>query len=116
MTNNPRFLLWLALAPMLWLNYAAWNHDYGERTPPGAAQSANAPSKANAPAAPSSDLAAQVPQAEKGPASAPGPHPAPAPPPPASDSATGSAGTPIPAETTAGGGGVIHVRTDVLDL
>ena len=31
MTNNPRIYLWIALALMVWLNYDAWQRDYGPR-------------------------------------------------------------------------------------
>ena len=32
MTNNPRLLLWLAVAMLALLNYSAWNADYGTHT------------------------------------------------------------------------------------
>ncbi|HET9388815.1 MAG TPA: membrane protein insertase YidC [Steroidobacteraceae bacterium] len=117
MTNNPRVLLWLALGLMLWLNFAAWNHDYAEQTPPTVNQPANASSHANGPSASTSgDLANQVPQAEKGPASPPSSQAASNPGSPATESTSGSAASSIPAEAAPSGAGVVHVRTDVLDL
>lgn len=115
MTNNPRLLLWIALAFMLWLNFAQWNRDYGEQ-PPQATQTANAVPSAHAPTpSASGDLANQVPQAETGSTSSPGAQAPSGPNPPAGE-ATGSAAAPIPAEAATEGAGVVHVRTDVLDL
>ncbi|HZO24084.1 MAG TPA: membrane protein insertase YidC [Steroidobacteraceae bacterium] len=113
MTNNPRLLLWLALIAMLWLNFVAWNRDYGERPQPASSQPAGAGSSAAG--APSSvDLANQVPQAQKAPSSSATGQPAQ----PASPPTESSVSSP-PAPTTAStelGSGVVHVQTDVLDM
>jgi YidC/Oxa1 family membrane protein insertase len=101
MKNNPRLFLWLALALALWLNYEAWVRDYGAgKVAPPAQQPAAADSSA-----PEADaLDAAIPQASSG-AAAPADREA----------------TPGPAPRAAGASvapatGVVHVRTDVLDV
>ncbi len=106
MTNNPRIYLWVALALMVWLNYDAWNRDYGAR--PEAVTSTARPATPTA----SGEFANQVPQAEKTTAPTAG-----------TSTATSQVGavpgaapaTPdVTADTTHAD--VVHVRTDVLDL
>jgi YidC/Oxa1 family membrane protein insertase len=104
MTNNPRIYLWIALALMVWLNYDAWQRDYGPRPDiiTNTTRSAN-----GAPAtAANSDLANQIPQAPKEAT-------AQAPKAPTDSSLPGTTET---ATTEAGAATVVHVRTDVLDL
>jgi YidC/Oxa1 family membrane protein insertase len=110
MTNNPRIYLWIALAMLIWLNYDAWQRDYGPR--PDVVTNTTRPQN-GAPATPAAtDLANQLPQAPKAPAPA---------------GATGAEGgadsTPSPTGNVPGaaapetaGAPAIHVRTDVLDL
>jgi len=109
MTNNPRIYLWIALALMVWLNYDAWQRDYGPRSD--AITNVTRPANGNPATKPATnDLANQIPQAPKEatPATA------------ANSSATSSAApgsTPSDTATTAAAGAaVIHVKTDVLDL
>ncbi len=107
MTNNPRIYLWLALAAMIWLNYDAWQRDYGPR--PGLVTSTTEPAAGTAAPPGTHDLTSQIPQAPREAAAA---------------GATATGATPTPAESAAGGAAstesgaapVIHVRTDVLDL
>jgi YidC/Oxa1 family membrane protein insertase len=114
MTNNPRIYLWLALLAMGWLNYDAWQRDYGPR--PDVLTNTTRPANGGTASTPtaSSDLANQIPQAPKEAA-------------PANGSAAGStAATPAAAAAVPGSAApstpdsatapVIHVRTDVLDL
>jgi YidC/Oxa1 family membrane protein insertase len=107
MTNNPRIYLWIALALMVWLNYQAWQSDYGPRTD----VITNTTRPANgAPAGPATnDLANQIPQAPKEavPRSTGETTTSP------TDAAQGSTASSTPDAQTAP---VIHVRTDVLDL
>ncbi len=105
MTNNPRIYLWIALALMAWLNYDAWQRDYGPR-PDVVTNTGQAPAGTAAPAA-TSDLANQIPQAPKETAAASGAGAATTP----AEAGTGGA-----AATESGTASVIHVRTDVLDL
>jgi YidC/Oxa1 family membrane protein insertase len=110
MTNNPRIYLWIALALMLFLNYDAWQRDYGTR-PETVTTATQTQSKTPASSA-SGDLANKVPEAPKPPSSANATTPtttaAPTPAPSSAVPATPAAETaPAP---------VIHVRTDVLDL
>jgi YidC/Oxa1 family membrane protein insertase len=58
MTNNIRVFLWLGLALALWLNYSAWQQDYGPKT---AATAANTAASASKPAS----LEDTVPQASQ---------------------------------------------------
>jgi YidC/Oxa1 family membrane protein insertase len=104
MTNNPRIYLWIALALMVWLNYDAWQRDYGPRpdsiTTP--TRSANGPSATVA----NNDLASQIPQAPS--QTSPG-----GPKSPADSAVTGTTATAPPDAVAAP---AVHVRTDVLDL
>ena len=124
MTNNPRIYLWIALALMVWLNYDAWQRDYGPRTDvvTNTTQPANGSPASTSPA--TSDLANQIPQTPKAAAPANG-----VPPSSTAGTSAGSsstAGTPsaagtVPGSTTtaspdSAAAPVIHVRTDVLDL
>src|SRR5882757_2277817 len=119
MTNNPRIYLWIALALMVWLNYDAWQRDYGptpsvitNTTQPANGKPATATSSAN-------DLANQIPEAPK--------ESAPATAAPAAAGATGSTtgestdsvpGSAVSGSTAPGAASapVVHVRTDVLDV
>ena len=96
--DNQRVFIWLGVALAAWLNYTAYQHDYG--APPAIAPTTiEAKPAAGAPAAPSS-----IPQpAAVSPSAA---TPAGAVPAPATADATPR---PAPAE-------LVHVRTDVLDL
>jgi YidC/Oxa1 family membrane protein insertase len=107
MTNNPRIYLWVALALMVWLNYDAWNRDYGPK-PDVITSTTQISNGAGVPAAPPrGDLANQVPQAPK-----------------ASSGGTSASSSPSEATAKPVAGSVdnvapassIHVRTDVLDL
>jgi YidC/Oxa1 family membrane protein insertase len=114
MTNNPRIYLWIALALMVWLNYDAWQRDYGPR--PDVLTTTTRPANGGpASASPAtSDLANQVPQAPKEPAAATGA---------ATTGSTAAAsatapvpGTTVPSTPDSNTAPVIHVHTDVLDL
>ena len=111
MTNNPRIYLWIALALMIWLNYDAWQRDYGPR--PDVITNTTRIDKGAAAIPPAStDLANQLPQAPKEAAQASAP---------ASGATAGGSPSTAganPASSTEGGSSapVIHVRTDVLDL
>lgn len=119
MTNNPRIYLWIALALMVWLNFDAWQRDYGQR--PEITNTAQPAGTAARPA--TDDLANQIPTApkESAPAGA-GPSAAGS----TAASPAGAAQTEIAGAAAAPGavagsaesnsGSVIHVRTDVLDL
>src|SRR5947209_1011457 len=107
MTQQPRIFVWAALLIMLYLNYTAWNADYGVR-PDTQTTSSPAP---GAPAVAAPDLSNQVPQAPKpsadvnaSPSAAEGTQEGAVP--------AVQAGAPAPSDTT----GLVHVRTDVLDL
>jgi YidC/Oxa1 family membrane protein insertase len=113
MTNNPRIYLWVALALMVWLNYDAWNRDYGPK--PDILSSVSQPVTGTTSAPVSNDLANQIPQAPKAESAAPAVN--------AGGSSTqvdAVAGAAVPNASTAAaetaGGDIIHVRTDVLDL
>jgi len=100
MINNPRFLIWLALAFALWLNYEAWNRDY--RSPAATAQTASPTAPG---AAPASTFNQAVPQ---GSTAAPATTTAPATPavePTIEQSSEVSAAI-----------GTVHVQTDVLNV
>ena len=103
--NNPRVLLWLALAAILVLNYQAWMHDYG------AVESASAAHATAAAHDTGGGLDAAVPQTFSADTKAPpGPSRSPAAPAaPATPSAEPAAGSPSSAPH-------VHVRTDVLDM
>jgi YidC/Oxa1 family membrane protein insertase len=117
MTNNPRIYLWIALALMLFLNYDAWQRDYGTR-PETVTNATQTQSKTPASSA-SGDLANKVPEAPKQPSSANATTPTTtAAPPPAPSGAVPATSTEVPATSTAetAPAPVIHVRTDVLDM
>ena len=111
MNNTPRIIVWAALLAVLFLNYNAWEKDYGPR--PGlntaSAQSASGTPTPGGPA----DLSSRIPQASASAQAAAGtPASTGAPP-----GATPPAAPPEGAATTAATAAeVIHVRTDVLDL
>jgi YidC/Oxa1 family membrane protein insertase len=112
MTNNPRIYLWIALALMIWLNYDAWQRDYGPR--PDVITNATRIDKGATTSTPSAstDLANQLPQAPKEPAqaNASGAEAA-------ANGSAGATGTGAAASASEGTSGpVIQVRTDVLDL
>jgi YidC/Oxa1 family membrane protein insertase len=99
--NNPRVLLWLALAAILLLNYQAWMKDYGAT--PAASPAATSTASHN----PSASADAAVPQTF------------------ATETGTPVAGAPAPAATSSasaivehgtGNAPHVHVRTDVLDM
>jgi YidC/Oxa1 family membrane protein insertase len=105
--NNPRVLLWLALAAILVLNYQAWVHDYG------AADNAAAthPTAATAAHDTGGSLDAAVPQTFSTDTTVPPstPRPGAAPAAPDTSSAESSEGATSNAPR-------VHVRTDVLDM
>jgi YidC/Oxa1 family membrane protein insertase len=105
--NNPRVLVWLALAVILVLNYQAWVHDYG--APDKAAATSAAP--ANAAHDTGAGLDAAVPQTFSSDTTAPKPAPAADSAPPAANTASAE-----PAEGAAASAPHVHVHTDVLDL
>jgi YidC/Oxa1 family membrane protein insertase len=115
MTNNPRIYLWVALALMVWLNYDAWQRDYGPR--PDVVTNTTRPVNGGPASTPpaNSDLSNQIPQAPKEAAPAKGAAGAgaTADATPAAGSVPGSTASPTP---DAAAPPVIHVRTDVLDL
>jgi len=106
---NPRILLWVALAFVLYLNYEAWTRDYAPPPP-----AVTAPGAANG----TGSLGNAVPQA---PATAAVEAPSSAPPtaspstPAAAPASVATPGAPSASEFSATGPKV-HVRTDVLDL
>lgn len=136
MTNNPRIYLWIALALMVWLNYDAWQRDYGPRPDLVTNTARTTPGAPATPAA--NDLANQIPQAPKETAptgtNSTGANPAGANAAGAGSTGTGAAGTnasgttaatastdSAPGTTPAGNPGaaaapVVHVHTDVLDF
>ncbi len=97
MTNNTRLFVWGALILALWVNYSAWQIDYGPKPVPATATTA-------APGAPKpTALNDTVPQAAQ----------------PAATNATASNGVPIAATPSteaqaAASAGKVHVTTDVL--
>jgi YidC/Oxa1 family membrane protein insertase len=101
MMQNPRVFLWLGLALVLWLNYQAWLQDYAP--PPGMPAPVASTSGANGPVeSPAAALNAAIPQASS---------------PAAASPAAPVASTGLATEAEAAPqGGVIRVRTDVLDL
>ncbi|HEX4619437.1 MAG TPA: membrane protein insertase YidC, partial [Steroidobacteraceae bacterium] len=115
--NNPRVLLWGALALLLLADYDAWMRDFGARSAPASVTSgAQQPGKA---AAPANDLGDRVPQAPASSAApaAPGSAPAAAAAPPAPATATSAAAAATPAAGTGPEpAALVHVRTDVLDV
>jgi len=113
MTNNARIYLWIALALMIYLNYDAWQRDYGPR-PDVVTNTARLDNPAS-PGSPGANLANQLPQAPK--ESAPGTANAPTTT-GAGISAAPSSTVSVPSASAADSAQapVIHVRTDVLDL
>src|SRR5262245_5366258 len=106
MTANPRIILWIALAFVLYLNYEAWTRDYA---PPPVAVTASGGANGT-----TSSLGNSVPQAPATPAVE---APTSAPPVAQSSAAAPAAapGAPSASEfSPAGPKG--HVRTDVLDM
>jgi YidC/Oxa1 family membrane protein insertase len=100
---NLRFILWIALASVLYYNYLTWQHDYAPAPIP--ASSSTAAGGANSlgnslPSAPPASASTPASSAAADPAAAP----------PAASTAP-SLGA--PAESAAG---AVHVATDVLDL
>jgi YidC/Oxa1 family membrane protein insertase len=113
--NNPRVLIWGALALLLYVDFNAWMTDYAPSVPPPtqAAGSERAPHGA----APASELANRVPEAPAPAAAASGT----APPPSAAGASAASAAVaagsaPGAAAPEAAGAPLVHVRTDVLDV
>jgi YidC/Oxa1 family membrane protein insertase len=121
MTNNARIYLWIALALMIWLNYDAWQRDYGPRTD--VVTSTTTANNAATPTSPAGgNLADQLPQAPKETApSSGGANSSTAAPGQNGNGATtpSTPGTGVPNESApeaSASAPVIHVRTDVLDL
>jgi YidC/Oxa1 family membrane protein insertase len=107
--NNPRLLLWGALALVLYADYNAWMSDYA---PPSPAPTQAAGTGRPRAAAPGNELGNRVPEA-----------PAPAAPGAAPATAAPSASSAAAATTPAAAAGpqsapapLVHVRTDVLDV
>jgi YidC/Oxa1 family membrane protein insertase len=106
--NNPRVMLWLALAVVLVLNYQAWVHDYGaadnaaatHATPAGGAHGTAGSLDSAVPQTFSTDTSAPAPAA-----AAPG-----------TVATAPLAPSAEPAERAAGSAPHVHVRTDVLDM
>jgi YidC/Oxa1 family membrane protein insertase len=109
MMNNPRLLLWLALAALLVLNYQAWMRDYG---PADTAAAAAAATQAVAKPDVAHSLDAAVPQtfSTDTTAARASEHPAASPAAPSAAPSTDSAAEP------ASNAPLVHVRTDVLDM
>jgi YidC/Oxa1 family membrane protein insertase len=107
MTNNPRIYLWIALLLMGYLNYDAWQRDYGPR--PGVITNTTR-IDGSAPTTPATNLANQLPEIPKESAHTD-----------ASGSGTTAGSEPsssglAPAAAESASAPVIHVHTDVLDL
>jgi YidC/Oxa1 family membrane protein insertase len=106
--NNPRVMLWLALAVILVLNYQAWVHDYGATDNAAASHTGAAPSAHNA----AGNLDSAVPQTFTTDTTAP----------PVAAAAPGAAAaipnspSSEPAGNAAATAPHVHVRTDVLDM
>jgi YidC/Oxa1 family membrane protein insertase len=103
--NNPRILLWGALALILYADYSAWLTDYAPKTP--AATQAASAERPTAP--PASELGNRVPEAPAASGAAAAP-------------AAGAASVSTAGAAPAGGAAeaataaLVHVRTDVLDV
>jgi YidC/Oxa1 family membrane protein insertase len=113
--NNPRLILWGALALILYVDYDAWMRDYGPKlTTPSAAASEQHPGGS---AAPLPDLGSRVPDAAPaaGAAATPAASAATAASAPAPASAAGASAATTEAQAEASAPAV-HVRTDVLDV
>lgn len=119
MTNNPRIYLWIAVALMAFLNYDAWERDYGPR-PDVIANTTHPAATGSTVPQPGTDLSSQIPQAPKETSPSTG-----------SGSSAGAAGTPAGGASSSGttpgvsadasgetssSAPIVHVRTDVLDL
>ncbi len=113
---NPRALLWLGLALLLWLNVNAWIKDYSKpvaaATPattgapvPGAT---DAPATNAAPTTAAGNLSNELPDVTAATAAAPAAAATDVPAEAGAATATGGAAT--------GGTRIVHIRTDVLDL
>lgn len=99
MTNNTRVFLWLGLFLALWLNYSAWQMDYGPKPVPAAPDTAT-------PGAPKpTALNDTVPQAAQAPTAAASP-----------DATLPPAGTQAAEAQAAASAGKVRVTTDVLVL
>ncbi len=107
MTNNIRVFLWIALALALWMNYEAWNRDYGA----GPASPTQARSSSQGTGT-QSGLETAIPQASQ----APAPQTAQGSLPPATGSTAPATTVPTNGEPSGESGGTVRVRTDVLDL
>ena len=116
--NNPRVLIWGALALLLYVDFNAWMSDYAPSAPaPSSAAAPRASANGVSAASPASELANHVPEA-----------PATAPVSPGSAPSTSAAGVaaaapvaaaesaPGAAAPEAAGAPLVHVRTDVLDV
>ena len=103
--GNQRIFIWAALALVLWMNWQAWQNDYGPKPQP-PAPTATQPGESTPPAQPPG-LESTVPQA-----GAPAASQVPAP------AATGEpqAGAPVPANAAGQSAGAVRVVTDVLDI
>jgi YidC/Oxa1 family membrane protein insertase len=107
MTNNIRVFLWIALALALWMNYEAWNRDYGAQ--PASATQAQSSSQGTGA---QSGLETAIPQASQ----APTPQTAQGSLPAATGSTAPAATVPANGEPSGESAGTVRVRTDVLDL
>jgi YidC/Oxa1 family membrane protein insertase len=116
MTNNPRIYLWIALALMVWLNYDAWQRDYGPRadviTNTTRVANSSPANGANPSDGANSDFANQIPQVPKDNTTAPA-GAATAASTVSTELASSTAAATSPGATSAP---VVHVTTDVLDL
>ena len=111
---NLRVFLYAALALLLFYDYQAWMRDYG----PAPAVSAPAAAPGGAAAAPAggNDLAERIPEAARTPPAAAAPLAAGSAAAAAAQAPAGEAGSAATAEAGAAEPGVVHVRTDVLDV
>jgi len=105
--NNPRVMLWLALAVVLVLNYQAWVHDYGAADTAAATHATPATGAHDT----AGSLDSAVPQTFSTDTTAPSAAPAPG---TAVTSPTAPSAEPI--EHAAASAPHVHVRTDVLDM
>jgi YidC/Oxa1 family membrane protein insertase len=97
MMQNPRIFLWIALALVLWLNYEAWLRDYS----PAPGTGATAAQVNKSAVTKERDLSTAIPQAATSGGQA------------SKTASTAPAATAAVADSSAG---LIHVRTDVLDI
>jgi len=104
--DNPRLLLWFALAAVLFFNFQAWQHDFSPPAAPAESTVAAPVSPAGKPAASTLDDLPNV-------ASAPAAKPTNASP---ATPAAGTTAAEAPDTASAGGAATIHVHTDVLEL